>query len=131
MTSILHLLKPGSTCDTLDCTADHVRVPEQPLVTLYGTTWKTREGVVMSVSEMHPRHALNTWCYLHRTAWRRAMREVWADAMSPFAPQGEMACDAVDEMHDEMMGHPHRWLDETPLLEALWARVLDGLPSAR
>lgn len=130
MTSILHLLQPGAVCQTAFCGADHVRVSRQPTVTLYGTTWRTKDGLVMDVSQMTSRHALNAYLYLHRTASRRAWNEAMNDLTGLFAPRGDAACDAVEELHQEMAQYPHAWLDETPLVVALWARVLDGLPSA-
>lgn len=131
MPSVMHLLQPGTTCEDQYCPAEHVKLRHKQVVSLHGTTWRTAEGDVMDVSEVTPRHALNIYLYLHRTAWRRAWSEIMGDIASPFAPSGEMACDAVEQIHDEMIQHPHRWLDETTLVRALWRRVLDGLPSAR
>lgn len=84
------------------------------------------EGVL--IAEMEPRHALNTYEFLQRRAERYLFKYEVYEAFSPLGlPQGEMAMDAYEAMADERREFPHLWLDEMPLLRALWLRALDGL----
>lgn len=126
MTDVMHLLRAGEECTEPSCTATHVRVPRSALVIWEGTTWADRSGRVWDVAEMTPRHALNTYEYLHRHAHRSAMSEVIEYWSSPFAPNGEIAQDALDDLCDEVLDYPHQWLDTRPLVRALWLRALDG-----
>lgn len=130
MTSVVHMLKPGEECQDAQCRAqsDHlVREPE-PTVTLWKTTWQTKDGEILDVSEMGPRHALHTYHLLHRSARRLAWNASFSMIGSPWAPRGEMAQDAFDHELMEMHTYPHRWLDQTPLVKALWERACEGFP---
>lgn len=130
MITIVHMLAPGEECTDTQCSAmsEHmVRTPE-PEVTLWKTTWKTRDGRVLDVSEMGPRHALHTYHLLHRQARRLAWNTSFEMIGSPWAPRGDMAQDAFDRELQEMHEYPHRWLDQTTLVRALWARACEGFP---
>jgi hypothetical protein len=135
MTAIIHLLTPGTECEEPDCHADaHVHRP--PLHHLENdVTWTTADKRVLRIAdEMTPRHAWHTIWFLHRHARQREFAYSMQDLMSPFAPQGEMACDMFERELDTRMRYPHLWLDSMPLLRALWDRALDlelpALPDA-
>lgn len=123
MTAVVHFTATGEHCGEA-CPADHAQRPTLP--PLYqDQIWTTREGEVLFIEEMTPRHAHYSYWFLHKRAAGLAWKYSLAEATGPFAPMGDMATDAMEAEHDERAERPHTWLDTQEQTRALALRALD------
>lgn len=82
--------------------------------------WTDAQGVEHKIKKMDPGHVKNVIAMLHRRAEDIAMREYLRE--SRYVNQdtmGEAAYDSVSSSLDEMLDNPHRWLENTPLMQEL------------
>lgn len=90
------------------------------------TTWTTKDGQTLLISEMTTSHLKNTVRMLERKASRlqeqaRANDEDLLTRALAFS-QGEMACDALESQLSRVMWDdtiPQHWLETQPIYRAL------------
>jgi hypothetical protein len=85
--------------------------------------WRPRNAEPLRVKDMEPSHRSNTLEYLLRNAvrYKTAAENEFASLISgPMGPSGDMACDAVDSVMDELLEQtPLAWMEEQPLVRKL------------
>jgi hypothetical protein len=62
-------------------------------------TWTTRSGQKLKLPEIENGHLLNIYGYLTRQLYE--LRDLQMFSYSPFAPQGEMALESLDQAIEE------------------------------
>jgi hypothetical protein len=87
-----------------------------------GEWWLPKRGPMIRIESMTDTHRLHAARMLQRQAVAIAFNEhaalsVWLD--HPLGPSGDMAHDAFDRELDDILCEPVRWLNSTPLLQAL------------
>lgn len=81
--------------------------------------WKDGDGRVWLLDEMTPSHRRHLLSFLRRRAASLAFHDSMIMATGPMAPRGDNACDAVDELCDQMWDDPAAWLEGTKLVSRL------------
>src|SRR4051812_28202373 len=90
--------------------------------------WVDGTGREWLLGDMRHEHVERVIAFLRRRA--RSLKELeirrmWTDLQGPFAPGGDMACDAFDRELDWLYGvDPMEWLDGAPIVRALKAELV-------
>jgi hypothetical protein len=103
-------------------------VDKRPDPLMRDDAWTTADGTEMALGEMAQSHIENVIAFLRRRAEvfkRRAENRMWRDLEGPFAPGGDVACDAFDEELAQLIRAPSvEWIDGTPIVRALKAELV-------
>lgn len=90
--------------------------------------WTTADGRELSLGQMDQSHIENVIRYLRLRTWQlreRAIQRMLHDLQGPFAPSGDMACDAFDYEFDGLIqADPREWLEDVPIIRALKAELV-------
>lgn len=85
--------------------------------------WTDASGVDHKIKKMEPGHVKNVIAMLRRRvedlAFKEYVRESTALAAWQAVGMGEAAEMAVENQMQTMLDHPHRWLENTPLMREL------------
>lgn len=79
------------------------------------------------IGELGLTHRARLFRWIMLRAWSIEFSVGLAEIGGPFAPMGDHACDAFEQMHEERSANPWLWLLETPFMQALAALLIgDG-----
>lgn len=97
-----------------------------------GEIWVDSQGTTYKISEMEPRYVHNVRSYLLRNG-RALAEQAYHRVAFGMQPSGDMACDAVDAILEELLDaieNPGRWLERSELVQALDARIAPPVPDS-
>lgn len=95
-----------------------------------GEIWVDSQGVTHEIAGMELRYARNIRTYLTRNG-RALAEQAYHRVAFGMQPSGDMACDAVDAILEELLAaieDPERWLADSELVKALDARLKPSEP---
>lgn len=81
--------------------------------------WIDRSGKRWKLEDMESSHRSNLLAFLRQRALSLAFKDTMLEEISPLAPGGDMALDAMYEAQDWRLQNPKEWLEQTPLVKRL------------